>query len=45
MVRPARRACPRGLRGQIQLMGGGLVELAGNSARNHYEWMKWIART
>ena len=33
----------RGLREQIRLMGGGLVELAGNPDRNHYEWMKWIA--
>src|SRR5206468_2283199 len=33
----------RGLRGQIQLMGGGLVENAGSATRNHYEWMKWIA--
>jgi hypothetical protein len=33
----------RGLRDQIRLMGGGLVELAGNPSRNHYEWMKWIA--
>jgi hypothetical protein len=24
-------------------MGGGLVELAGNVARNHYAWMQWIA--
>jgi hypothetical protein len=31
----------RGLRGQIQLMGGGLIESGG--ARNHYDWMKWIA--
>jgi hypothetical protein len=33
----------RGLRSQIQLMGGGLVENAGSTTRNHYEWMKWIA--
>jgi hypothetical protein len=33
----------RGLTGQIQLMGGGLVENAGNPSRNHYEWMKAIA--
>ena len=26
----------RGLDGQIKLMGGGLVENAGNPARNHY---------
>jgi hypothetical protein len=32
----------RGLRGQIQLMGGGLVENAGNPARSHYAWMTWI---
>jgi hypothetical protein len=32
----------RGLREQIRLMGGGLVENAGNAARNHYEWMKWL---
>jgi hypothetical protein len=33
----------RGLRDQIHLMGGGLIELANNAARNHYEWMEWIA--
>jgi hypothetical protein len=33
----------RGLRGQIHLMGGGLVENAGSAPRNHYAWMKWIA--
>jgi hypothetical protein len=33
----------RGLRDHIQLMGGGLVENAGNPARTHYAWMKWIA--
>ena len=33
----------RGLDGQIKLMGGGLVENAGNPARNHYVWMKAIA--
>jgi len=32
----------RGLRTQIQLMGGGLVENAVNPARDHYAWMKWI---
>ncbi|HEV8685960.1 MAG TPA: hypothetical protein VGQ84_01700, partial [Gaiellaceae bacterium] len=32
----------RGLRVQIQLMGGGLVESAG--ARHHYTWLKWIAQ-
>jgi len=35
----------RGLRDQIQLMGGGLVENhpAGIPDRHHYKWMKWIA--
>jgi hypothetical protein len=35
----------RGLRGQIQLMGGGLVENhpAGLPERHHYKWMEWIA--
>jgi hypothetical protein len=33
----------RGLRDQIQLMGGGLVENANQVTRNHYVWMKWIA--
>ncbi len=33
----------RGLRSQISLMGGGLVENAGNAARSHYAWMQWIA--
>jgi hypothetical protein len=33
----------RGLRDQVHLMGGGLVENAGNPPRNHYQWMKWIA--
>jgi hypothetical protein len=33
----------RGLRDQIHLMGGGLVENAVNPPRNHYQWMKWIA--
>ena len=32
----------RGLRGQIHLMGGGLVESSG--AKNHYLWLKWIAQ-
>jgi hypothetical protein len=32
----------RGLRSQIQLMGGGLVENAGNPARDHYAWMQLI---
>jgi hypothetical protein len=31
----------RGLRDQIHLMGGGLIESSGS--RNHYIWMKWIA--
>jgi hypothetical protein len=31
----------RGLRDQIHLMGGDLIESAG--ARDHYTWMKWIA--
>jgi hypothetical protein len=31
----------RDLRGQIQLMGGGLIESSG--ARHHYIWMPWIA--
>jgi hypothetical protein len=33
----------RGLRDHIHLMGGGLVENAGNPARTHYVWGKWIA--
>jgi hypothetical protein len=35
----------RGLRQQIQLMGGGLIENhpTGNPERHHYNWMKWIA--
>jgi hypothetical protein len=32
----------RGLREQIHLMGGGLVESSG--AKNHYIWLKWIAQ-
>ena len=32
----------RGLREQIHLMGGGLVESTG--AKNHYLWLKWIAQ-
>jgi hypothetical protein len=32
----------RGLREQIRLMGGGLVENGGGE-RGHYAWMKWIA--
>jgi len=35
----------RGLRDQIKLMGGGLVENGGNGApRDHYQWMKLIAQ-
>ena len=30
----------RGLGDQIQIMGGGLVENAGNPARDHYSWME-----
>ncbi len=33
----------RGLRDQIQLMGGGLVENGANPARDHYSWMELIA--
>jgi hypothetical protein len=35
----------RGLRQQIQLMGGGLIENhpTGIPERHHYTWMKWIA--
>jgi hypothetical protein len=35
----------RGLRDQVQLMGGGLVEAhpTGSPDRHHYVWMKWIA--
>jgi hypothetical protein len=35
----------RGLREQIQLMGGGLIEISsqGTADRHHYVWMKWIA--
>ena len=33
----------RGLRDQIQLMGGGLVENGGNPPRDHYSWMQLIA--
>lgn len=32
----------RELRGQIRLMGPGLVENAANPARTHYVWMQWI---
>jgi hypothetical protein len=32
----------RGLRDQIHLMGGGLVE--SSDTRHHYTWMKWIAQ-
>jgi len=33
----------RGLGDQIHIMGGGLVENAGNPTRDHYAWMEWIA--
>jgi hypothetical protein len=33
----------RGLRDQIQLMGGGAVENGGNPARDHYSWMQLVA--
>jgi len=33
----------RGLGDQVHIMGGGLVENAGNPARDHYAWMTWIA--
>jgi hypothetical protein len=33
----------RGLREQIHLMGGGLVENGANPARDHYAWMQLIA--
>jgi hypothetical protein len=35
----------RGLRDQVQLMSGGLVEAPdnGNMERHHYKWQKWIA--
>jgi hypothetical protein len=32
----------RGLRDQIHLMGGGLVERSNRGTRSHYEWLKWI---
>ena len=32
-----------GLRDQIHLMGGGLVENANVPTRTHYVWMRWIA--
>jgi hypothetical protein len=34
----------RGLHDQIKIMGGGLVENAGNPVRDHYAWMTWIAQ-
>ncbi len=34
----------RGLRGQVKLMGGGLVENGANQARDHYSWMSLIAQ-
>jgi len=33
----------RGIDGQIKLMGGDLVENAGNASKNHYEWLKGVA--
>jgi hypothetical protein len=33
----------RGLDGQIKLLGGDLVENAGNVSKNHYEWLTGIA--
>ena len=33
----------RGLRSQVHLMGGGLVENGGNPARDHYSWLSLIA--
>ena len=33
----------RGLHDQIRLMAPGLIELAGNTDRNHYDWTAWIA--
>jgi hypothetical protein len=33
----------RGLGDQVHIMGGGLVENAGNPLRDHYAWMSWIA--
>jgi hypothetical protein len=33
----------RGLREQVHLMGGGLVENGANPARDHYSWMQLIA--
>jgi hypothetical protein len=35
----------RGLDDDIGLMGPGLLELAGNATRNHYEWSKALATT
>jgi hypothetical protein len=32
----------RGLRDQIEIMGGGLIESSGD--RNHYAWLTWIAQ-
>ena len=32
----------RGLREQVHLMGGGLVENGNSGAKNHYVWMQWI---
>jgi hypothetical protein len=33
----------RGLADQVHIMGGGLVENAGNPSRDHYAWTTWIA--
>jgi hypothetical protein len=33
----------RGLGDQVHIMGGGLLENAGNPSRDHYSWMSWIA--
>jgi hypothetical protein len=32
----------RGLADQVHIMGGGLLENAGNPPRDHYAWMTWI---
>ena len=33
----------RGLHDQVRLMAPGLIELASNADRNHYDWTSWIA--
>jgi len=33
----------RGLRDQIKIMGGGLVERSNTGKKSHYEWLKWIS--